>query len=87
MLNRTPSSRSTFFRLTPTFLTARLTSTAIGFDRGFGRCVDLGCVGKSDNRPTTIPSRPRKHINIDRAYQAPDPRGSRAVTVGRPVGC
>jgi hypothetical protein len=30
MLNRTPSSRSTFFRLTPTFLTARLTSTAIG---------------------------------------------------------
>jgi hypothetical protein len=30
MLNRTPSSRSTFFRLTPTFLTARLTPTAIG---------------------------------------------------------
>ena len=30
MLNRTLSSRSTFFRLTPTFLTARLTSTAIG---------------------------------------------------------
>jgi hypothetical protein len=30
MLNRTPSSCSTFFRLTPTFLTARLTPTAIG---------------------------------------------------------
>jgi len=30
MLNRTLSSRSTFFRLTPTFLTARLTSTATG---------------------------------------------------------
>ena len=30
MLNRTPSSHSTFFRLTPTFLTARLTPTAIG---------------------------------------------------------
>ena len=38
MLNRTPSSRSTFFRLTPTFLTARL--TADSYDRGFGRCVD-----------------------------------------------
>lgn len=32
MLNRTPSSRSTFFRLTPTFLTARGLT---------GRCVDL----------------------------------------------
>ena len=30
MLNRTPSSPSTFFRLTPTFLTARLKPTAIG---------------------------------------------------------
>src|ERR1700757_536373 len=40
-------------------------------DRGFGRCVDRGCVGKSDNRPTTIPSRPRKHINIDRAPPRP----------------
>jgi hypothetical protein len=37
MLNRTPSSRSTFFRLTPTFLTAH----SYRADRGFGRCVDL----------------------------------------------
>jgi hypothetical protein len=42
MLNRTPSSRSTFFRLTPTFLTARgLTADSYRVDRGFGRCVDL----------------------------------------------
>ena len=41
MLNRTPSSRSTFFRLTPTFLTARLTAHSYRVDRGFGRCVDL----------------------------------------------
>jgi hypothetical protein len=34
-------------------------------DPGFGRCVDRGRIGKSDNRPTAIPSRPRKHINID----------------------
>jgi hypothetical protein len=40
MLNRTPSSRSTFFRLTPTFLTARLTAHSYRVDRGFGRCVD-----------------------------------------------
>ena len=42
MLNRTPSSSSTFFRLTPTFLTARgLTAHSYRVDRGFGRCVDL----------------------------------------------
>ena len=42
MLNRTPSSRSTFFRLTPTFLTARgLTAHSYRVDRGFGRCVNL----------------------------------------------
>jgi hypothetical protein len=42
MLNRTPSSGSTFFRLTPTFLTARgLTAHGYRGDRGFGRCVDL----------------------------------------------
>ena len=41
MLNRTPSSRSTFFRLTPTFLTARgLTAPGYRVDRGFGRYVD-----------------------------------------------
>jgi len=42
MLNSTPSSSSTFFRLTPTFLTARgLTADSYRVDRGFGRCVDL----------------------------------------------
>ena len=42
MLNRTPSSRSTFFQLTPTFLTARgLTAHSHRVDRGFGRCGDL----------------------------------------------
>ena len=41
MLNRTPSSGSTFFPLTPTFLTARLTAHSHRVDRGFGRCVDL----------------------------------------------
>ena len=29
MLNRTPSSRSTFFRLTPTFLTARCVDLSV----------------------------------------------------------
>jgi hypothetical protein len=42
MLNRTPSSRSTFFRLTPTFLTARgLTAHGYRDGRGFGGRVDL----------------------------------------------
>ena len=41
MLNRTPSSRSIFFQLTPTFLTARLTAHGYRVDHGFGRCVDL----------------------------------------------
>jgi hypothetical protein len=42
MLNRTPSSHSTFFRLTPTFLTARgLTADSYRVDHGFGRYVDL----------------------------------------------
>jgi hypothetical protein len=41
-LNRTPSSRPTFFQLTPTFLTARgLTAHSYRVDRGFGRRVDL----------------------------------------------
>ena len=41
MLNRSPSSYSTFFRLTPTFLTARsLTAHSYRVDRDFGRCVD-----------------------------------------------
>ncbi|MBV8752054.1 MAG: hypothetical protein JO328_04255 [Hyphomicrobiales bacterium] len=41
MLNRTPGSHSTFFRLTPTFLTARdLTVHSYRVDRDFGRCVD-----------------------------------------------
>ena len=40
MLNRTPSSRSTFFRLTPTFSTARPTAHSYRVDRGFGRCLD-----------------------------------------------
>src|SRR5246127_1715670 len=39
MLNRTPSSHSTFFRLTPTFLTT--TAQSYRVDRGFGRCVGL----------------------------------------------
>ena len=38
MLNRTPGSRSTFFRLTSTFLTA--TARSYRVDRAFGRCVD-----------------------------------------------
>ena len=38
MLNRTPSL--TFFRLTPTFLTARQTADSYRVDRGFGRCLD-----------------------------------------------
>jgi hypothetical protein len=38
----TPSSRLTFFRLMPTFLTAHgLTAHGYRVDRGFGRCVDL----------------------------------------------
>ena len=42
MLNRTPSSRSSFFGLTPTFLTAReLAAHSYRVDRGFGRWVDL----------------------------------------------
>jgi hypothetical protein len=42
MLNRTASSRSTFFQLTPTFLTARgLTAHSYRVDRGFDPCVDL----------------------------------------------
>ena len=42
MLNCAPSSHSIFFRLTPTFLTARgLTVHSHRVDRGFGRCVDL----------------------------------------------
>ncbi|MBV8753786.1 MAG: hypothetical protein JO328_13080 [Hyphomicrobiales bacterium] len=40
MLSCTPGSNSTFFRLTPTFLTARdLTAHSYRVDRGFGRCV------------------------------------------------
>ena len=40
MLNRAPTSGSTFFPLTPTFLTARLTAHSYRVDRGFGRRVD-----------------------------------------------
>ena len=38
MPNRTPSSRSTFFQLTSTFLTA--TAHSYRGDRAFGSCVD-----------------------------------------------
>ena len=45
MLNRTPSSRSTFFQLTPTFLTARLTPTAIGLSVALAAALIVAVLG------------------------------------------
>src|ERR1700756_4456251 len=89
MLNRTPSSCSTFFRLTPTFLTARgLTAHSYRVDRGFGRCVDLTAhsrapLGKREGSRGRAEAADRHHRSVLKHFSKEGSASSRM----RPLTC